>query len=200
MGLPSLGHAGQSTQAGFFDSQIWTLLWLGLPFYSRRMPDGIHVHMTDTSAARRGPIIDAMSIQLSPWSPGVPSRMDCLPSAPHPPNRDLNPTVSGLRKQTLKARAGDLGPEEVDGVPGTSTSHFTSLRHNFLVITESGVISLPPLPHLSFTPSFFSLSVWPQLFRSPLNKAFHSLNFLGYFSWSNQKEITFACTEMKSSV
>lgn len=83
MGLPSGGHAGQSTQAGFFDSQICNLIWRWLPFHSRQMPNGIHFHMTDTPAARRGPINDAMSIQLSPWSPGVPRRMDSLP-APHP--------------------------------------------------------------------------------------------------------------------
>lgn len=81
LGLPSVGHAGQSTQAGFSDSQLCTLIWRWLPLDSTQMPDGIRFHMTDIPAARRGRINDAVSVQLSPWSPGVPSRIYLSPNS-----------------------------------------------------------------------------------------------------------------------
>lgn len=87
MGLPSVGHAGQSTQAGFSDSQVCTLLRLWLPLNSREMPGGIHFRTSDTPPASRGPIKDATSAQPSPWGPSVPRRMvpfsPTLRSKPH---------------------------------------------------------------------------------------------------------------------
>ena len=48
--LPSVGHAGQSTPACFFDRHLCTLLWCWLPLNSGQMPNGLRFHMTDTRA------------------------------------------------------------------------------------------------------------------------------------------------------
>lgn len=55
--LPSAGHAGQSRQAGFFDSHLCTWLWSWTPFRSGWMPSGSHCHMIDSRAVCKAEVM-----------------------------------------------------------------------------------------------------------------------------------------------